>query len=387
MSTIEQQQGEGFSRREFLKVGAISAGAVSLTLPELSSQELASREKVNCILLFLVGGPSHLDTWDLKPAAPSNVRGPFKPISTSVPGIEICEHFPKMAKLAKEYALIRSVHHDSSPIHETGHQLMQTGRLSSDDLTHPHYGAVLSHLRGERKPGVAPFAILSSPIGSTGVSVGHGQSAGYLGQKHEPVILPDRALDLERESTSTRELYGNSTFGRSCLQARRLIERGSRLVTVNMFDTVFNNITWDCHADGGSLGSNLDDYRRTLCPMFDSAYSALIEDLKQRGMLETTLVLAMGEFGRTPQMNPRGGRDHWPNCWSILAAGGGIRGGQVIGSSDKTGSEPHTRPVTPAEIASTVYFALGVNPQTEMTLPEGRKQPLVDAPPIRELFV
>ncbi len=142
-----------------------------------------------------------------------------------------------------------------------------------------------------------------------------------------------------------------------------------------MFDTVYNAVTWDCHADGEALATTLDDYRDILCPMFDMAYSTLLEDLAERGLLDTTLVVAMGEFGRTPLLNPRGGRDHWPGVWSILFAGGGVRGGQVVGSSDRTGSEPRDRPVTPAEVAATIYRLLGVP-----------HPPFVDSDPVEELF-
>src|SRR5205085_8762692 len=185
-----------------------------------------------------------------------------------------------------------------------------------------------------------------------------------------------RAFDLAAEGDGLRARYGRNTFGQSCLLARRLVEHGVRLVTVNMFDTVFNEVTWDCHADGGALATRLEDYRDTLCPMFDLAYTALLEDLAQRGLLGTTLVLAMGEFGRTPQLNPRGGRDHWPGVWSVLFAGAGIKGGQVVGSSDRTASEPHDRPVTPAEIAATVYRGLGLGPHTPLPGPDGRPLPL-----------
>jgi uncharacterized protein (DUF1501 family) len=420
----------GVSRRDFLKAGSLGAGAVSLSLGELNRLESATgKGEVNCILLFLVGGPSQLDTWDLKPSAPANVRGPFRPIKTNVPGIEIAEHFPRMAQLAHRYSILRSVHHDAAPIHETGHQLMQTGHLFRGGREFPHYGAVLSHLKGARPGGVAPFIVLPAPIGNTGVSVSHGQGAGYLGGSHEP-LLPRRgidparmsskalldevdsahrrfdagentdekafgllfcaktkkAFDLAEEKSSLGQRYGHNTFGQSCLLARRLVEHGARLVTVNMFDTVFNEITWDCHADGGSLAANLDDYKNTLCPMFDLAYTALLDDLAQRGMLSNTLVVAMGEFGRTPQLNARGGRDHWPGVWSILFAGGGIRGGQVIGSSDRLGAEPRDRPTTPAEVAATVYRALGIDPHTRLMGPDNRPMPLVEAEPITELF-
>lgn len=427
---------DGLTRRDFLRVGAASAGAVGLSLADLNraSAGPGSRD-INCILLFLVGGPSQLDTWDLKPHATDTVRGPFQPIQTNVPGIEICEHFPRMAQMADRYALVRSVHHDSAPIHETGHQLMQTGHLFRGGQEYPHYGAAVSALRGPKAEGLPPFVVLPAPIGNTGVSVSHGQSAGFLGSRHEPLVLhgdpahlhnrtdlleavdrahrdidatagsgsldpaseqalgqlfsqrTKRAFDLVSESEDLRGRYGRNTFGQSCLLARRLIEHGVRLVTVNMFDTVFNEISWDCHADGGALAVGLDDYKETLCPMFDLAYSALLDDLAQRGMLDTTLVLAMGEFGRTPQMNARGGRDHWPGVWTVLFAGAGVRGGQVIGSSDRIGSEPRDRPVGPAEIAATVYRGLGFDRHTtRIPGPDHRPVPLIEAEAIEELF-
>jgi Protein of unknown function (DUF1501) len=458
MLRFESNQGvqccDGLTRRDFLRVGALGAGAVSLSLTDLTQlQARSSRPRdINCILLFLVGGPSQLDTWDLKPDAPDTVRGPFKPIKTNVPGVEIGEHFPLMARMAERYALVRSVHHKAAPIHETGHQMMQTGYLFRGGQEYPHYGAAVSHLRGRDASGLPPFVILPGPIANTCVSVSHGQTAGYLGAKHEPFFLradaaapgfkitdvnapagvdPARlksrkalldavdgaqrafdatedsrardnayeqafgmifaprakqAFDLAAEKDDLRARYGRNTFGQSCLLARRLVENGVRLVTVNMFDTVFNEITWDCHADGGSLAVRLDDYKETLCPMFDLAFTALLEDLKQRGLLDTTLVVAMGEFGRTPQLNPRGGRDHWPGVWSILFAGAGVRGGQVIGSSDKTGGEPKDRPVTPAEVAASVYKGMGIDLNTRLPGPENRPMPIAEAEPIDELF-
>jgi uncharacterized protein (DUF1501 family) len=416
----------GLSRRDFLKAGSISAGAVGLTLADLQAGAAGRGAGVNCILLFLVGGPSQLDTWDLKPAAPSTVRGPFRPIKTNVPGVDIAEHFPRMARMADRYAILRSVHHDAAPIHETGQQLMQTGRLFLGGREYPHYGSVVSALRGPKVDGVPPFAVVPGPIGNTGVSVSHGQGAGSLGARHEPFCLrgdparlrtagqlrdavdaagrlfdagvgdrafeplftpaAKKAFDIASEKSSVRSRYGASTFGQSCLLARRLVEHGVRLVTVNMFDTVFNEITWDCHADGGALATTLDDYRSTLCPMLDRAYTALLDDLEQRGMLDSTLVVAMGEFGRTPLLNARGGRDHWPGVWSVLLAGGGIQGGQVVGSSDRLAAEPKERPTTPAEVAATVYHALGIDPSTPLDGPEGRPLPLVEAAPVRELF-
>jgi uncharacterized protein (DUF1501 family) len=419
---------DGLTRRDFLRVGALGAGAVGLSLADLGALGAEASKDVNCILLFLVGGPSHLDTFDPKPDAPAEVRGPFRPIKTNAPGVELSEHFPLMAGMADRYAVVRSVHHTAAPIHETGHQLMQTGRLFRGGKEHPHYGAVMSHLRGQRLESPPPFVVLPTPVGNTGVSVGHGQGAAYLGGRHAPFLLrgdPARlkgrrelldavdaahracdaadgaagpafgrvfsekakaAFDVTAEPDGLRDRYGRNTFGQSCLLARRLVEGGVRLVTVNMFDTVFNEVTWDCHADGGSLAANLNDYKETLCPMFDRAYTALLDDLGRRGLLSTTLVLAMGEFGRTPRLNPRGGRDHWPGCWSVLFAGAGVSGGQVVGASDATGSEPKDRPVTPAEVAATVYRGLGVDPATRLPGPDGLPVALADAAPVEELF-
>jgi uncharacterized protein (DUF1501 family) len=434
MLSLESQKAvrfcDGLTRRDFLKAGALTAGSVGLSLAGLNQLQQAGAAggggDINCIVLFLVGGPSQLDTWDLKPNAPEHVRGPFRPIQTNVNGIQIGEHFPLMAQMADRYALVRSVFHPAAPIHETGHQLMQTGHLFRGGVEHPHYGAVLSHLQGPRPGGLPPFAVLPGPIGNTGVSVSHGQGAGYLGAQHEPLVLAGvdsarlplrdavdgaqrafdecnsgdnpqaqafdrifagkKAFDLAAEKEEIRGRYGRNTFGQSCLLARRLVEHGVRLVTVNMFDTVFGETTWDCHADGGALGTTLDDYRDTLCPMFDLAYTALLEDLQQRGLLDSTLVVAMGEFGRTPHLNARGGRDHWPGAWSVLFAGGNVRGGQVVGASDALGAEPADRPVQPAEIAATIYQGLGIDRHTRLPGPEGRAMPLVEADPINELF-
>jgi hypothetical protein len=372
----------GLTRRDFLRAGALGIGGLSLA--DLSASADKSRG-VNCILLFLVGGPSQLDTWDLKPGAPDDVRGPFRPIKTNAPGVEICEHFPLMARMADRYAILRSVHHTAAPIHETGQQMMQTGYLFKGELEYPHYGSVFSYLHGQA-PDASPFVVLPAPIRHTGVSVSHGQTAGYLGARHEPLMLGSEKPSDMAETEGLRSRYGRNNFGKSCLMARRLVEHGVRFVTVNMFDTVFDKVTWDCHADGGSLSASLNDYKEALCPMFDQAYTALLEDLHQRGLLDTTLVLAMGEFGRTPRLNRLGGRDHWTGCWSVLFAGAGVRGGQVVGASDKIGAEPKDRPVTPAEVAATVYRGLGVDLRTHLPGPDNRPMPIVEAAPIEELF-
>lgn len=437
MLNLESSRGvtscDGVTRRDFLRVGSLAVGLSLTKLTQLQALDGAgnSNEK-SCIQLFLVGGPSQLDTWDLKPNAPSEIRGPFRPIRTNVSGIEICEHFPRMAQRADRYAILRSLHHKEAPIHETGQQLLQSGRLARGGVEWPHCGAVVSQSNPSARD-VPSWVVLPNQIQNTGVNVGHGQTSGFLGAAHEPFI-PDqsvrqalgtrdpmlheslveaadcahrnvdavakeqsptsaqgaaldqvygpqakRAFNLAAEPDSVRERYGWNTFGQSCLLARRLVQHGVRLATVNMFDTVFNTITWDCHANGSDLNSTLDDYRDLLCPMFDQAYSALLDDLVQMGMLDDTLVLGMGEFGRTPRLNARNGRDHWAGVWSMLLAGGGIQGGQIIGSSNALGEEPKDRPTVPAEIVATVYQSLGVDPNRMLADAQGHMVPLVDA--------
>ena len=268
------------SRREFL------SGAALLPFAPRA-------HATNCILLVLTGGPSHLDTWDMKPEAPREIRGPFRPIRTNVPGIEISEIFPRMAKHADKYMLVRSVHSDSDPVHENG--------LSIIDAATTGWRTV---------PG---------PI-------------GFMGSRAAP------------------ENTGNppTSFAENCRRARQLIETGVPCVRVNMFETVFHRPTWDSH--GARPFSTIRDYKDTVAPAFDAAYSGLLEDLHNRGLLKTTLVIAMGEFGRTPRINPSGGRDHWTKCFTVLMAGGGVPGGQIYGSSDSTGAEPKDNPVSVTQI-------------------------------------
>src|SRR5579885_2600022 len=234
-STRGPRSCDGLTRRDFLRAGGLAVGLGLTGLARLEAAGAANPGQRACIQLLLVGGPGQLDTWDLKPHAPADVRGPFRPVRTNVPGISICEHFPLMARRADRFAILRSVHHKEAPIHETGQQLLQTGRLAPFGQEAPHCGAVLSKLQPAGD--VPPWVLLPGPIGNTGVNVSHGQSAGWIGAGCQP--LCDR--------------YGWNTFGQSCLLARRLVQHGVRLVTVNMFDTVFNQITWDCHANGGDL--------------------------------------------------------------------------------------------------------------------------------------
>lgn len=336
------------TRREFLRTSAI-AGA-GLAAQPVSA---VSRER-NCIFLMLVGGPSQLDTWDPKPGAPSEIRGPFASIPTRIPGVRFSELFPRMAAAADQFAVVRSMQHTAAPIHETGHQILQTGRLAENGQEYAHFGSLVSAKWGARG-GMPANVLLPGPIGFTGVNVGHGQSAGDLGPRHEPV-----AVQYGVEDAPLRAHYGRTPFGDDCLRAARLVERGTRFVTVNMFTTVYDTVTWDCHAAGGSLRSTLHDYV-DIGPVFDTAFTALIADLRQRGLLDNTLVVATGEFGRTPYLNRDGGRDHWAGVWSMLLAGGGIRGGMVIGASDRLGDEPLEAPVGPEQLAATICRTIGLH--------------------------
>lgn len=401
---------EGLRRRDLLHAGSLSAlglGLGQFLAPKAQGAVNGGRDG-NCIMLMLVGGPSQLDTWDMKPDAPAEIRGPYRPIKTNVPGIEISEIFPRMAKQADKYAILRGMHHTAAAVHDTGHQMMQTGRLFQGGVEHPHVGCVVSKLKGSRN-GAPAHVVLPGPIGNTGGNMPHGQDAGYLGKAFDPFLLhadpaqsdcpafheacsqvssqaAREAFQLDREKSKVRQMYGMNRFGQSCLLARRLIEAGVRFVTINMFETVFDEITWDIH--GTQPFSPIQCYRDHVGPMFDMAYSSLLQELSERGLLANTMVVAAGEFGRTPKLNPSGGRDHWPQCWSVLMAGGGVKGGQVIGSSDAIGAAPKDRPCTPAEVAATIYHSLGIGLDTQLRGAEGKAIPVVDSgvQPVHELF-
>jgi hypothetical protein len=445
---------DGLRRRDFLHAGSLTA--LGLGLSQFFGLKAAgvtdpAKSDVNCIMLMLVGAPSQLDTWDMKPNAPVEIRGPFKPIKTNVPGIDISENFPRMAKHADKYAIIRSMYHTAAAVHDTGHQMMQTGHLFQAGFEYPHVGCVLSKLKGP-KGDVPAHVLLPRPIGNTGGNMPHGQNAGFLGKSFDPFVLnadpsdpnfrvpdllpPDyltalrvdrrrnwraevdktvsmfetsqdarlldstfqqaytlmssqkarEAFEIHKEPDKVREKYGMNRFGQSCLLARRMIEAGVRFVTVNMFETVFDEITWDIH--GSKPFSPISCYKDLVGPMFDNAYSSLLEDLQDRGLLSNTMVWAMGEFGRTPKVNPAGGRDHWPQCWSILAAGGPVKGGQAVGASDEIGGAPKDRPTNPSEVAASIYKGLGIELRTELPSPGGRPITVVDrgVEPIKELF-
>jgi len=446
---------EGPSRRSFLQLGA--TGMATLSLPTLFKLEALGAVKNsdakirNCITIFLVGSPGQHDTWDMKPDAPVEVRGKFKPVQTNVNGIQICEHFPMMSKMMDKVALIRSLHHRTGATHENGQRWMMTGHDFNADSVKPHLGSVISKVYGQKSE-LPSNVVLPGPIGNTGAGPLHGQTSGYLGSAHEPFFLNSdpankdfkvgdleiaqgqgnnrldarkqlltqlddiqrrtesrstqmhdsayerafrlltspkakQAFDLNQENEKLRDRYGRNTFGQSCLMARRMVENGVRFVTVNHFDTVFNLSCWDMHADGGGLNNTYLDYERLLCPQFDMAYTALLEDLQQRGLLEETVVAVLSEFGRTPRINPKGGRDHYPNAWTNFLAGGNIRGGQVIGSTDKIGAQPNDFPVEPPQILASIYHAMGINLDTTMMPgPGDRPVRLVEAEPIRQLF-
>lgn len=436
--------GGGVTRRDVLHAGALSL--LGITLSDLFAAKGAGQLRhdadVNCIMLNLVGAAGQLDTWDLKPEAPAGIRGPYKPISTNVPGIQISEIFPRTAKHADKFALVRSVCSTGALEHDVAYYPLQTGRALQTGLTTPHIGSVAACLKGSTSD-LPAHVLLPKSLGSS-------QGAGFLSKIHEPFILnadpssqtfkirdlvpphyigavrverrrslrarldeavrlfegsadaqlmdaslerayavmssadARAAFDLSLEPDAVKDRYGRHRFGMSCLLARRLIEAGVRFVTVNMFDSN-RGVTWDVH--GPPFGT-LEAYRDVVGPMFDSAYASLLEDLHDRGLLASTMVLAAGEFGRSPKVNPAGGRDHWHHCWSVSLAGGGIKGGQVIGSSDNIGAYPRDRPVQVAQIAATVLHGLGVDISRDLSGPQGRPIRVVDhgVEAIKELF-
>ena len=444
---------DGVTRRDFLQVGAL--GAIGLGLPQLvAAREAGAVDKEHddrsVIMIFNLGAPSQMDTFDPKPQAAAEIRGPFAPISTKG-DFQITEILPRHAAVADKFSIVRSCYHTAAAVHDTGHQMLQTGRLFSGGLNTPHVGCALAYLRG-RKSDLPPFVILPEPMGPTGGNLPHGQDAGFLGKAYDPFALmadpsqpnfkvPDllppedlgqarldrrrrlrqiveehvaefeaspsaklmdanfeaawrmmtspqarAAFDLSQEPQEVREKYGLNRFGQCCLLARRLVEAGVRMVTVNTFLTVFDEITWDIH--GSKPFTSIEGMKDIVAPMYDQAYGALIEDLSARGLLEKTLVCNLAEFGRTPRINPAGGRDHWPQCFSAYFAGGGIQGGRAIGKSDPMGAYPAERAVEPAEVVATIYKSLGFDLDTTLPGPNGRPFPLVDfgKHEIKELF-
>lgn len=447
-------------RRQVLRAGSL--GLFGLGLSDLVRSQSAAaatppsgtfgRAKA-CILLFMWGGPAQQDTWDLKPRAPVEIRGQFKPTSTRVPGIHICEHFTELAKRTDRLAIVRSMTH-TDVNHTTATHFLLTGQpppqapeLRAD---WPHVGAVLSQLGRGRDP-LPPFVSLRPKLENDVprfVEQSHGQTAGWLGQSFDPLSidanpaaddyrvgefhlpaevsvarLDDRrallndvnrqlrrhgetaagramdrhvarafdilhsataggAFDLTQEPDDVRRRYGLNPHGQSVLQARRLVEQGVPLVTVFWPSDGIKNVSvyWDTHS------RNFIDLEERLIPPADRAFSALLDDLSDRNMLDETLVVWTGEFGRTPRVGQRNsdagagrdGRDHWPGCFTSVLAGGGIQGGQYYGSSDRHAAYPASNPVAPVDLVATVYHLLGVPPH--LTLPDAQGRPLVICP-------
>lgn len=375
------------SRREFLYVGGM--GTLGLSLSEAAAQARgAAVQRRHIIFVMMSGGPSQLDTFDPKPEAPAHVRGPCRAISTAVPGLWLSESLPQLAQRANQFALIRSLYHDYAPIHETGQQLLQCGRVAERGVQFPHFGAVVartwSTTLGGRRYSAPANIVVPGRLSDTGWHGHSGQSGGLWGDDWNPLEVSE-VTPLRPEPEALKRRYGNSVFGTRLLQSRQLVERGARIVTVNLFDRLAGELTWDAHGD--TVGpATVFDYRDTLVPQFDQAMAALLDDLQSRGLLNDTLVVATGEFGRTPRINDRGGRDHWTDCWSALVAGGGIRGGTVLGASDSTGSAPIDRPVRPEELTSTFLAWFGVEGSKVLLDQPNASGPLLPVEPLHELW-
>ncbi len=438
------------ARRRFLEAGtlALFAGARRrLPAAQGAPQPPPGRAR-HCILVYLLGGPPQIDMWDMKPLAPAEIRGPFGSIASPVSGMRFCEHLPRLAQRAGDLAIVRSVTFPNND-HPAMIYHTLTGRESrvplgantvlppsrSDD---PHMGSVVSRFlhHDPRVPGYV--AIPEVRVRMMPVPVSGGGRAGLLGAAYDPLAInddprepmhglqlpqemtaerfserqsllalvdghspvagraadyqafrsaasrlvgasADRLFDLEREPAATRDRYGRHRFGQSLLLARRLVERGVSFVGVH-FNYMSKCDGWDTHQ------KNFEALKDELLPLLDEGLSALIEDLRQRGMLEETLVVTMGEFGRTPRINKDGGRDHWGHCSSVLFAGGGMRGGNLVGASDRICAFPADLPVGPADVVATIYHALGLEPRTRMRDLEGRPLSICEGRFISQLF-
>jgi hypothetical protein len=401
------------SRRSFLRVGSLGIGG--LTLPNLLRQQAQAAEagqpvkKKSVILVWLAGGPSHLDMYDLKPNAPAEIRGEFRPVPTNVSGIEISEHLPRQASLMDKLAIVRSAFHTNAG-HGMGSQWMMTGyqpTLEVNDNIYPSIGSIVARTSGANDPAVPAYVNLPKPV-----SFG---KAAYLGASYNPfspesdpnsdgfqvrnLKLPGRvdlarmhrrrgllssldtirrdidlqgdiagldsfyrdgldmvtndkaikAFDIKSEEAQLRDVYGRNDLGQSCLLARRLVEAGVTFVAVQAGGG------WDTHGD------NFKQLKDNLLPKYDQAVSALVQDLFNRGLQNDVLVMSFGEFGRTPKINPGAGRDHWPGAMSVLYAGGGLKMGQVIGSTNSNAEYPTTKPYSPGCVLSTMYHTLGID--------------------------
>ena len=428
------------SRRSLLQVGG--AGLLGLTLPKIArgveqSRAINARAK-SVIFLFQWGGPSQLDTFDMKPAAPVTIRSPYRPIATSVPGIEVCELLPEMAKRMHQVTLVRTMTHSMKNHASAGYYALSGHEPPADDQRlrdslelYPAYGSVVDHLL-PNKNGMPTFVAYPHVIRDG--SVVPAQHASFLGKRHDPLLfledpndpnfnLPElslpaglsvdrllrrrelqklvdrqvrlmehsdeargfdeyyergismltsdqvrRAFDLSAEKESVRERYGRTSYGQSCLLARRLVESGVKFVTVYFSRSIggkrIDRGGWDTHGfDDTRMYKIVDKYH---LPITDQTLPALLDDLEERGLLDETLVVWMGEFGRTPEINKNASRDHWPQCYTALLAGGGVKGGHVYGESDEYAKFPADRPVKPEDLAATIFQLLGIDPGTEI---------------------
>lgn len=407
------------SRRQILQAGAI--GYLGLSLPRLLRAE-AARSTASadaCILIFLNGGPSHLDMWDMKPEAPAEVRGEFKPISTTIPGVQLSEHLPRLARQVHRTTILRSVHHSVNNAHAAAVYTALTGHdrgdatiaIGANPNDSPSIGSVIG---SERPPNTTVVPYVALPYITKEGAGGPPQPGffgGLLGRTRDPLwVLNDpnapnfavpeltpagdvplarlgdrrdllrnvgnldpiqqkafdlltapatqKAFRLDQESTKTRDSYGRNIYGQSVLLARRLIEAGSRAACISWAPDA--NATWDTH------GKNFESLKTRLLPQLDAAVSSLLDDLNVRGMLDRTLVVVMGEFGRSPKVNPGAGRDHWNFCYGLMMAGGGIKAGHIFGASDRIGSRPSSNPVVPADVVSTIYHCMGISKDLDL---------------------
>lgn len=431
---------QGLSRRHMLQVGGIDLLGISLANSLLTSvgqaEERSSRHEISCIFIWLNGGPSQFETFDPKPNTSEAIRGPFGSIQTEIPGVSVSELIPMLASRIDKYALIRSMTHRNA-----NHN--STAMLTGFDDTKESFGAVATKLMGS-KQGMPPYIHIGSTAADATKIVSNIDKVGggQFGSAFDPLAvrdptgknvklsafsLPDEisadrlqqresllgsfdqfrnraesspaiqrldqhrkqavdlltstrlrdAFDLQKEPNPLRAKYGANFFGQACLMARRLVEAGTRFVQIKWYDIVAYD-AWDCH---GAELPGMMRMEQQLCPRFDLGLSALFDDLDDRGMLDSTVVVVAGEFGRTPKLNKNGARDHWPYCYSALMAGGGIPGGTIVGSSDRTCAAPLQRPVSPTEFAATIYHLLGID-----TTGDFRIRPFIGgALPIREL--
>jgi uncharacterized protein (DUF1501 family) len=430
---------DGYSRRDFLRVGTAGVFGMGLGLPQLLAKSPGTKD-VSLIFVFLHGGLSTIDTFDLKPDAPAEFRGEFNPIATNLPGVQVCEHLPSVAKVMDHVSLIRSFRHHNSD-HGPADHYMLTGYFPQAGFNpnlnpnnqRPSHGSIVAKKLGPRGSvppyvclpkvhpsfgsaylgaAAAPFGIdadpnapdFSVPDVLPPISVAasrldnrkgllegldrfqkteetkanrHAETVGVFQRKaFELMTSPEakRAFDIATEPDKMRTAYGRHSLGQCCLMARRLVEGGVRCVTID-------HSNWDTH-DG-----NFNSLKKTLLPQLDSALSMLFRDLSERGMLDSTLVVVTGEFGRTPRINKNAGRDHWGPAFTVLLGGGGIKGGRVIGKSDARAEKPASEPIGPEDLAATMYQLLGINPKDEFHTPDGRPVAIVNGGKVIEELV